>query len=457
MPRQTSFSPIVVAASFALVFTNVFTATAETSNAPVSFRRDVAPILQAKCLTCHNAEKSKGGYRLHTFAELMKAGDSKEAPVAAGSATKSKLHQLLIAKDADDRMPQKDDPLPADQVRLIARWIEQGAVFDGPDPNVLLASLAPPPKNPDAPQVYRRPVPVLALAFSAAGSEIIAGGYHEITLWNATNGALLRRIGNLPQQIHALAFSPSSNLLAVCGGTAGRSGEVLLLDPDSGKARRTLAISPDFFLCLAFSPDGGQLLTGGADNSIRVFDTAGGRELRRVEQHADWVMSLAFAPDGRHFASASRDKTARLFSTASAELEETYDGHGQPVFAVGFSRNGKRVLSGARDREIHAWSTNDAKKVFEMGGFGGDVLRLITHEDQIFSVAADRIVRQHRIAEKGGELVRAFPAPQDSVYSLALHAATGRLASGGHDGTVRIHDIESGKLLVEFIAVPGWR
>ncbi len=457
MPRQTSFSPIVVAASFALVLTNVLTAAADTSNAPVSFRRDIAPILQAKCLTCHNAEKSKGGYRLHTFAELMKAGESKEAPVVAGSATKSKLHQLLIAKDADDRMPQKDDPLPAAQVRLIARWIEQGATFDGPDLNALLVSLAPPPKNPDAPQVYRRPVPVLALAFSADGLEIIAGGYHEITVWNATNGALLRRIGNLPQQIHALAFSPSSNLLAICGGTAGRSGEILLLDPDSGNARRTLAISPDFFLCLAFSPDGGQLLTGGADNSIRVFDTAGGRELRRVEQHADWVMSLAFAPDGRHFASASRDKTARLFSSATAELEETYDGHGQPVFAVGFSRNGKRVLSGARDREIHAWSTNDAKKVFQLGGFGGDVLRFLTHEDQVFSVASDRIVRQHRIGEKGGELVRAFPAQSDTVYSLALHAATGRMASGGHDGTVRIHDIESGKLLVEFIAAPGWR
>ena len=456
MLRQTSFSPIVVAASFALVFASLLTA-ADTSNAPVSFRRDIAPILQAKCVTCHNAEKSKGGYRLHTFAELMKPGDSKELPVVARSTTKSKLHQLLVSKDSDDRMPQKDDPLPAAQVGLIARWIEQGATFDDPEPNAPLSSLAPPQTHPAAPEKYLRPVPLLALGFTPDGTALIAGGYHEITMWNVTNGALLRRVGNLPQQIHSLALSPSSNLLAVCGGTAGRYGEVLLLNPDSGSILRSLATASDVFLCLAFSPDGRQLLAGGADNSIRVFDTASGRELRRVEQHADWVMSLAFASDGKHFASASRDKTARLFSTASAELEETYDGHGQPVFAVSFSRNGKRVLSGARDREIHAWSTNDAKKVFELGGFGGDVLRLLTHEDQLFSVAADRIVRQHRIAEKGGELLRAFPASRDSVYSLAFHAATGRLASGGHDATVRIHDIESGKLLVEFIAAPGWR
>jgi Planctomycete cytochrome C/WD domain, G-beta repeat len=455
MPRQTSFSPIVVAASFALVFASLLTA-ADTSNAPVSFRRDIAPILQAKCLTCHNAEKSKGGYRLHTFAELMKAGDSKELPVVAGSTTRSKLHQLLIAKD-DDRMPQKDDPLPAAQVSLITRWIEHGATFDGQDANAQISSFAPPQTHPAAPGKYLRPVPILALEFTTDGTALFAGGYHEITIWNATNGALLRRVGNLPQQIHALAFSPSSNLLAVCGGTAGRSGEVLLLNPDSGKILRSLATSSDVFLCLAFSPDGRQLLAAGADNSIRVFDIASGRELRRVEQHADWVMSLAFAPDGKHFASASRDKTARLFSTASAELEETYDGHGQPVFAVGFSRNGKRVLSGARDREIHAWSTNDAKKVFELSGFGGDVLRFLTHEDQLFSVATDRVVRQHRLADKGGEFLRAFPAHRDSVYSLALHAATGRIASGGHDGTVRLHDIESGKLLIEFIAAPGWR
>src|SRR2546422_7766153 len=35
--------------------------------APVSFSRNIAPILQKKCVTCHGPEKAKGKFQLHTF------------------------------------------------------------------------------------------------------------------------------------------------------------------------------------------------------------------------------------------------------------------------------------------------------------------------------------------------------------------------------------------------------
>jgi len=420
----------------------------------VSFSKDIAPLLQAKCVTCHNAEKSKGGYRLHTFAELLKPGESKDAPVVPGDPAKSRLHQLLVTTDADDRMPQKDDPLPSAQVQLVARWITQGARFDGADPKMLLSALSAPERQPDAPAHYARPVPILALAFHPDGAELAASGYHEVTIWNATNGVLLRRIANAPQQIQALAYSPNGQLLALAGGNPGRSGEIKLVHPQTGAILRTLASANDFFLTLAFSPDGQRLIAGGADNTIRLFDVVSGKEQYRLEQHADWVMSLAFAPDGEHFASASRDKTARSFETKTGELEETYDGHGEPVFAVAFSQDGKRVLSAGRDREIHGWSTKDARKVFEARGFEGDILRLIAHQEHLFSASADRQVRQHRLQEKKAELVRSFTGHRDTVYSLAYHDGTRRLASGSYDGEVRVWNTETGAVITQFIAAP---
>src|SRR6185295_11103944 len=168
----------------------------------VSFSRDVAPIFQKKCVTCHGPEKAKGKYRLHTFAELMKPGDSKSAPVAAGQPPQSELYRRLTAKDEDDRMPQKDEPLPAPQLALIERWITEGARFDGPDTNALLTTLIPKAAHPEPPAVYRFPVPIRALAFNRDATELSAGGYHEVTVWNPTNGSLLRRIKGLPQSIH---------------------------------------------------------------------------------------------------------------------------------------------------------------------------------------------------------------------------------------------------------------
>src|SRR5688500_12819933 len=101
---------------------------------PVSFTRDIAPVLREKCLTCHGAEKAKGNYRLDTFELLNKPGSSKTAPIAPGKPSQSHLYELLTASDEDDRMPQKDEPLPKAQIAMIERWIREGAEFDGPDP-----------------------------------------------------------------------------------------------------------------------------------------------------------------------------------------------------------------------------------------------------------------------------------------------------------------------------------
>lgn len=452
MPRQTRISTQVVFC-LALFHTLGLRAADSLSTTAVAFTKDIAPILHQKCVTCHNPEKSKGGYRLHTFADLMKPGESKEPPITANAPAKSHLYQLLVTNDEDDRMPQKDDPLLSTQIALIKRWIEEGAKFDGPDSTATLASLLGPATHPDPPATYPRPVPILALAFSPDGTELAASGYHEVTLWNPSDGVLLRRIKNIAQQTQALAFGPDGSLLAAAGGTPGRLGEIKLLDLKNNPAK-TLATTTDFLLALAFSPDGKRLVVGGADNTIRLFDVASGKEERRIEQHADWVVGLDFSPNGAQFASASRDKTARLFDTKTGELEETYDGHGQPVFGVAFSQNGKRVLSAGRDKEIHAWSTNDAKKAFEISGSDGDVLRLLVQDDHLFSCSSDRI-RLHKLGDKKAELVRTLTGHRDVVYALAFHAPTKRLASGSFDGEVRVWDIESGNTITNFIAAPG--
>jgi len=79
---------------------------------PVSFTREVSPLLARKCVTCHNAEKNKGKFRLDTFENLLKPGSSKDPSIVPAKPDESRLFTILLEKDPDDRMPQKDDPLP---------------------------------------------------------------------------------------------------------------------------------------------------------------------------------------------------------------------------------------------------------------------------------------------------------------------------------------------------------
>ncbi|MBM3831611.1 MAG: hypothetical protein FJ406_13900 [Verrucomicrobia bacterium] len=418
----------------------------------VSFTRDIAPILTKKCVTCHRPEKAKGNYQLHNFESLMKPGASQQASVKPGQPAMSELFRLLVAADADDRMPQKDDPLPKEQIALIESWIQQGAKFDGPNATAHLTSLIPREPHPNPPTSYARPVPVAALAFSPDGAQLAASGYHEVTLWDASNGKLLRRVKNLPQRIQALAWHPAGQWLAVGGGTPGQSGEITLVDATKGEVGKVLGRTIDTVMTLAFDAQGERLAAGGADNAIRVFSMPDGKELRLIQQHADWVLGLAFSPDGQHLASASRDRSARVFGLATGELEASYMGHEAPVSGVTFSPDGKSVYSCGRDKEVHFWAAKDGKKSGEIGGAEGELFRVLLADGQVFSCGADAQVRQHKLDDRS--LVRALAGHGDRVYALAAHAPGKRLASGAHNGEVRVWNWEDGKPVAHFIAAP---
>jgi WD40 repeat protein len=428
--------------------------TAVADDAPVSFSKQIAPILVSKCQACHGATKQESGYQLTSYSTMIKAGDSETPAVTPGKSDESELFTRISSDDESVRMPQEADPLPAEQIELVKRWIAEGAKFDGADPAAALASIIPKAINPDPPQVYRRPIPIAAVAFNHDGQEIAAGGYHEVTIWNAQTGALARRIKNVAQRVYWLDYNADGSLLAVAGGTPGSLGEVKLFNPADGTLVADLASTGDVAYCAVFNPAGTKLAVGGADRAIRIFDVASRKQEILIEDHADWVVALAWSPDGKRLASASRDKTSKLFDAEKGESLMTYSGHGEQLFGVGFSGDGKTVFTAGADKKIHAWNPDDGKKKGEIGGFGGDVLALVTHDDKIISGSADKSVQQHRI--EGFKQFKTYPGHTDAVYSVAYHAGTGRLAAGSFSGEVRVWNAEDASLLCDFMAAPGY-
>lgn len=415
--------------------------------AGISFSKEVAPIFQQKCVTCHGAEKTKGGFRLDSFAALNKAGDSDKKPIEAGAPEKSHLFALLVTKDADDRMPQKADPLSKDEIGTIRRWIKEGAQFDGGDESWALARLVPPPPQSAPPERYPAPLPITALAWNDAGDRIVTGGFHEAFLWE-TNGTLRARIGGLPERIHGVALAGGK--LAVGGGAPLLAGEVMLADLENAEAPRLLLRTADVIVCLAINPAGNLLAAGGADNAIHFFELPSGRETLVLNQHADWVTALAFSRDGTRLASASRDRTARLFDAANGNLLETYAEHAKPLYAISMSADGKTILSGGLERKIHVWSSADAKKKGELAFGDGEVSRIAVGSERVFAAgSAGRIA-----VFKDGKKERELAGHKDWIYTLALHEGTKRLASGSYNGEVRIWDAETGEGLGLFTAAP---
>lgn len=417
----------------------------------VSFAKQVAPIFSQRCLACHNARTAKGRLNMETFANLMKGGENGPSVLAAKPG--DSLLQIMIE---DHSMPKDADPLTPEQIAVVKKWIETGARLDaGVTAASTLITIIPKPTQPAPPEAYRVPVPVMAVAFSPDGNLLATSGYREVLLWNPADGQLVRRIPNLAERPHDIEFTADGKTLAVAAGTPGQMGEVKFFDVESGNLIADLFTTDDEVFAVAFSPDGTRLAAAAADRSIRLFDVASRQQQKMIEDHADWVMDVAWSPDGKKVATASRDKTSKVFDSITGESQSTFNGHGQPVFGVGFLPDGNSVATSGRDNRIRVWAVADAKQAREIG-FGGEVFRIrTTPEGMSFAGSADKFARQHNLTN--GQQVKQFGPHNDWVYSVAYHAGTKKVASGSHDGEVRIWNAEDGKELVKFIAAPGFK
>ena len=92
----------------------------------VDFVSDVAPVLEAKCLSCHNPNILKGDFSMATKADILAAGDDFLIP---GNSSGSMLHWITVPLDEDEPpdMPEEGDPLTEEEAQNLAAWIDAGA------------------------------------------------------------------------------------------------------------------------------------------------------------------------------------------------------------------------------------------------------------------------------------------------------------------------------------------
>ncbi len=101
------------------------------SSQKVDFAKEIAPVLKAKCVSCHNVISPSGGLRLDSLEAIRKGGDT--GPLFNRANPKESLLLVRIhGSDGKPKMPMGFAPLDAKTVSTIQTWIEQGAELQAP-------------------------------------------------------------------------------------------------------------------------------------------------------------------------------------------------------------------------------------------------------------------------------------------------------------------------------------
>ena len=426
-----------------------------STDSPVSFHREVLPILRRNCFACHKPGKTKGGLDLTSFAALMKGGKD-GASLKPGDPQASRIVEDITGDEPE--MPKEGEPLTPAETGTIARWIAQGAQDDTPAGGITHQLAAPP--------IYTALPAVAAMAWSPDGALFAVAGYHEVVLHSGDGAQVAARLVGQSPRVESLAFSPDGKLLAVAGGAPSEYGEIQLWDVAARTLTRSIRATADTLYGVSFSPDAQQVAVGCADKTVRVFAVADGRETMKCDNHIDWVFATAFSQDGKRLVSASRDRAVKLIDIATGHLIDDVNIAREPVFALARHPREDIIVAGCESGAVRVYkiaprggrlAEGDNKEesyVRDLERLPGDITAAAYSADGA-AIAVTSVRGEARIFNStDGKRLTTLKPEAGPLFTLAFHPDGQRLAVAGADGKVRVFEVAKGGLVQTFDSVP---
>jgi len=280
--------------------------------------------------------------------------------------------------------------------------------------------------------------PVNAVSGTADGKMLAAAGKDgSVKLWTIADGKQAANFAGHPGGATSIAFGANGQLLL----SGGVDQTIRYWNPATGQPIATIGAHAAPVTGVAIFPNNNLACSVGEDGLIKWW-TLPIVLPRALPGHGDAVTALALSNDGAQVLSAGADKTVKTSNFTNGQVLKEFAGAGAAINTLAPAANGKQVVGGGADGKLYVWNNDDTKLVAQPLLHAGAITSLVFHpaQPQLLTAGADGNLKTWSWPIALGRIIPAA----DRVLAVVPRADGTRLFYAGADKIIRSHSITAG-------------
>ena len=316
---------------------------------------------------------------------------------------------------------------------------------------------------------------IYAVEFSPDGTLAITGSDdHTLKLWSTKSGSLIRTLKGHTDYVKTVAFTPDGKYILSGSWDKtirlwdGRSGKFIKVIARQNRRVLKISISPDSKYVLS-----GIGMAGSGGNECRIFSIPFGNKITTFDKHKNIVAATDISPGGKT-ASTGGGAAMEIYiwDLSTGKVKQKMVGKGKRIPSVGFSKDGRYIAWGRIFKRFDLFQHGPLQRTFQIKSdsktfelaMGRELSSDNGYHGGIESAGSWSIRtkngKYHKTLEilKNGRLANKITrgaTDGNRHSSLTLTPDGQKVISGGSGGWITSYNPQSGKKIHDFIGHTG--